>query len=229
MYEGLKISDRCTTAAAPHSVVSQCVVQTTFCERSSCCWERISEKHPRTPFKSLWKCLIDRSTVGCWVKRVMASETGKAEFHAMPHWGCLVTTVNPEILQHADTIVCDDWWITTWQLALHLSISKGSVSHTIWDIGYLKVWMWWVFQSLTVEQKTQKKFIYSELLACFEPRLLQQMKPGSLMDWAQRTNPWNGSILILPGKKIEKVSVTGWGHDHCLLALWRCDSCDCDA
>jgi hypothetical protein len=29
--------------------------------------------------------MIDRSTVGCWVKRVMASETGKAEFHAMPH------------------------------------------------------------------------------------------------------------------------------------------------
>jgi hypothetical protein len=85
------------------------------------------------------------------------------------------------------------------------------------------------FRASQLNKKTQKKVIYSELLACFEPGLLQRMKPGSLMDWGQRTNPWNGSILILPGKKIEKVSVTGWGHNHSLLALWRCDSCDCDA
>ena len=26
-----------------------------------------------------------------------------------------------------------------------------------------------------------------------------------------------------------RVSVAGWGHDHCLLALWRCDCCDCVA
>jgi hypothetical protein len=29
--------------------------------------------------------MIDRSTVGCWANRVMASETGKAEFRAMRH------------------------------------------------------------------------------------------------------------------------------------------------
>lgn len=75
--------------------------------------------------------MIKRSTVGCWAERVMACETGKAEFHAMPHWGCLVIAASPEILQLADTIICDDWWITTWQLAHHLSVSKGSVSHTI--------------------------------------------------------------------------------------------------
>jgi len=80
--------------------------------------------------------------------------------------------------------------------------------------------MRWVFQSCTVEQKTLKKLIYSELLACFEPGLLQQMKPGSIiLDWGQRGNPWNGTIPVLPGKKIEKVSVSGWGHDHCFLAL----------
>jgi hypothetical protein len=70
----------------------------------------------------------------------------------------------------------------------------------------------------------QKKVIYSELLACFESGLLQQMKPGSLMDWGQRANSWNGSILILPGKKLEKVSVTGWGHDHSsgTMKVWFC-------
>jgi len=35
--------------------------------------------------------------------------------------------------------------------------------------------MRWIFQSCTVEQKTLKKVIYSESLACFEPGLLQQM------------------------------------------------------
>jgi hypothetical protein len=29
--------------------------------------------------------MIDRSTVGCWGNRMMASETGRAEFPAMPH------------------------------------------------------------------------------------------------------------------------------------------------
>ena len=52
--------------------------------------------------------MIKRSTVGCWAERVMACETGKAEFHAMPHWGCLVIAASPEILQLADTIICDD-------------------------------------------------------------------------------------------------------------------------
>jgi len=37
--------------------------------------------------------MVDRRTVGCWVKRVMASETGKAELHDLPHSGCPVTAV----------------------------------------------------------------------------------------------------------------------------------------
>lgn len=123
------ISDS-TTAAAPHNVVSQCVVQKKLCERSSCCWKRIRNIHEHH-INLYESAMIDRRTVGCWAKRVMASETGKTEFHAMPHWGCLVTAASPEILQHADTIICDDWWITTWQLAFHLSVSKGSVSRTI--------------------------------------------------------------------------------------------------
>jgi hypothetical protein len=44
----------------------------------------------------------DRSTVGHWAKRVMASETGRAELRNVPCSGHTVTAVSPEMLQHAD-------------------------------------------------------------------------------------------------------------------------------
>jgi hypothetical protein len=72
------------------------------------------------------------------------------------------------MLQHANAIIHEDQHITTRQLVLSLSISRGSVSHIIRDIGYLKLCMIWVPWSLTVEQKIEGKAISYELLACFE-------------------------------------------------------------
>jgi hypothetical protein len=43
--------------------------------------ERNIHKHHLNLYGS---AVIDRSIVGCSANRVMASETGKAEFHAMP-------------------------------------------------------------------------------------------------------------------------------------------------
>ena len=40
--------------------------------------------------------------------------------------------------------------------------------------------------------------------------------------------PWNGTILSHPGGKIQKTS-SRQDHDHCLLGLWRSDSCRWDA
>jgi hypothetical protein len=42
--------------------------------------------------------MVDRRTVGCWVKRVMASEIGKVELHDLPHLGCPVTGIWLEVL-----------------------------------------------------------------------------------------------------------------------------------
>jgi hypothetical protein len=111
---------------------------------------------------------VDRSTTGHWAKRATASETGKAEPHDLPHSGRPVTAVHPEMLQHADAIVHEDHHITTQQLALRLSISKGSVCRIIQDLVYLKVCERCVPQSRTVEQKTKQKALSSELLAHFE-------------------------------------------------------------
>jgi hypothetical protein len=48
---------------------------------------------------------VDRNTVGHGAKRVTASDRGKAEFQDLPHSGCPVTTVCPEMLQRTDAIV----------------------------------------------------------------------------------------------------------------------------
>jgi hypothetical protein len=44
--------------------------------------EKESDEHHLNLYGS---ATIDRSTVDCWARRVMASKTGKAEFPAMPH------------------------------------------------------------------------------------------------------------------------------------------------
>jgi hypothetical protein len=51
---------------------------------------------------------VNRSTVGHWTKRVMASGTGRAELHNLPCSGRSVIAVSPEMLQHADAIVHED-------------------------------------------------------------------------------------------------------------------------
>jgi hypothetical protein len=46
--------------------------------------------------------VTDRSTVGCWVKRMMASETGEAELHGLPCYPN--TAISPEVLHSAGAI-----------------------------------------------------------------------------------------------------------------------------
>jgi len=112
--------------------------------------------------------MFDRRTVGCWVKRVMASETGKAELHDLPHSGSSVTAVCLEVLQHDDAINREDGHITTRHLARSLSLNKGSVSHIIQDLGYSKVCARCVPQSLAVKRKTKRRTISFTLLVCFQ-------------------------------------------------------------
>jgi hypothetical protein len=68
----------------------------------------LSEKHSQISLHVYGSAAVNRSTVGCWVKRVMASETGKAELHDLPHSGCPVRAVSPEMLQCADAIIHKD-------------------------------------------------------------------------------------------------------------------------
>jgi hypothetical protein len=176
--------------------------------------------------------VVNKSTVGCWVKRIMASETRKAECHDLPCSGCPVATVSPALLHHADPIVHEDQHITTWQLALSLLISKGCMSYIVWDLGYLKGCLRWVSWSLRV--KKCEKAISSEFLAHFQSevqtsylRLLQQMVPGSIiLNWRQKKQSmeWHP-----PWKKKLKKSVSAQKHHHCLLAVWRSDSWGCSA
>jgi len=87
--------------------------------------------------------------------------------------------------------------------------------------------------SLTVKHKTKRKAVSSKLLVHFEaggrdlpiPDCYSRWNLGpSFWTW-DKVNPWNDTILNLPGKK--NLSV-GKGMIS-LLGLWRSDSCGCDA
>jgi hypothetical protein len=55
------------------------------------------------------------------------------------------------------------------------------------------------------------------------------MKPGSIiLNWSQKRKPWNGTILS-PRNKNAKSLHHSTRSDHCLLGLWRSDSCRYDA
>jgi DNA-binding MurR/RpiR family transcriptional regulator len=82
--------------------------------------------------------MVDSSIGGRSVKSVTASETGREKLSDLSSSGRPVATIILEMLQRADAIFRGDRHITTRQLAFSLSISKGSVTHFVRDLGYSK-------------------------------------------------------------------------------------------
>jgi hypothetical protein len=146
-----------------------------------------------------------------------------------------VTVDSPEMFWHADVIVRDGLCITTWQAALSLSISKGSVNHFTRDLGYWKVCAWWVPRSFAVEHATERKGFFLEFLARFEAEgesLLSRIviAAGSIiLNRKQNGNSWKSTVFSFLGEKIKNISISMQGHDHSLLGLWRNGSYGCDA
>jgi hypothetical protein len=124
----------------------------------------------RNMHKPLWSVYgsdtVDRSIVGCWAKGVMASKIGKAELRDLPCSGRCVTPLSPEMLQRADAIVCEDQRVKTKQLALSFLVSKGSVSHIIRDLGYLKVCVGGFF-GVSQSNTTQRQAIFFRVVGIF--------------------------------------------------------------
>jgi hypothetical protein len=147
---------------------------------------------------------VDRRTVDCWVKRVLASETAKAKLHDLPRSGFPVTVVCLELLQH-DAIDHEDGHTTTRQVARSLSLNKGSVSHIIQDLGYSKVCTRCVPQNLAVKRKTKRRTISFTLLVCFKAQ--GETFPSWIITadetwfWRQKGSPQNGTIVNLPRRK----------------------------
>ena len=163
---------------------------------------------------------------------MMASETGKGDLQDLPCSGCHVTAFSPEMLQCADAIVHKDWCFTTQQVALSLSISKGSVSHIIWKLGFSKVCTRGVPQSLSVTHKTERIAVSSNLLASFEVvgETLSQIVTAD-ETWAYCFELETKKALTKwyhPQSPHKKFKRSLQGHNHCLLGLWRTDSSGCD-
>jgi transposase len=58
-------------------------------------------------------CAVNRSTVGRWAKRVRASGSAETELRDLPRAGRPATANTPDMLNHADAIICVHWCITT--------------------------------------------------------------------------------------------------------------------
>lgn len=209
MYEVVKISDS-TTAAAPQNGVSRCcALQSTCCDRIPFCRKRISEKYPQTSLQWLWKCYGRQKHSWSVGERVTVSETGEAEARWLPRSGRPVTTISPEMPQHADANIHEDWRITTRRLAL--SQQRKSQWHHPWSRIFEGVHKTCSSEPLSRTQPREKPVLPScwhvsklrERLSC--SGLLQQVKPGSIiLDRGQKSNPWNSTILDFLGRTYSK-------------------------
>ena len=210
MYDMDKIPDS-TIAKAPHNVVSQwCLVQTACCDRIPCCWERASGKHPQMSLQCSLKVvrLTEALLVAGWKEWWVLKQEKLCS-------GYCVTVVLPELLQCVDAIVCEDWHITHWQLVLSLSFSKGNVVTSLEMLDF-----WWCAWDVLLgawqlnTKPIEKPFIRSfwHILKLSErpsyPRLLQQLKPGSII-----LNPRQSQSIEWHHSPWQKKFVSGQGHD----------------
>jgi len=100
----LNIPDRQQHCSITSNWSQWCMLQTR-CDRIHCYQESL---------RNIQRCLcnvyggsvINRSTNGCWTKKVTASETGKEKLPDFPHSGYPVTAVSSEMLQQGDAIIC---------------------------------------------------------------------------------------------------------------------------
>lgn len=99
--------------------------------------------------------------------------------------------------------------------------SAKAVLVTPFEILDILRWEWdGFFRATRLNKKHRKSYLF-RVIDMFEPGLLQQMKPGSIiLDWGQRGNPWNGTIPILPGKKLKKSPSPG---EVMITVFWHCE------
>ena len=120
------------------------------------------------------------------------------------------------MLQRANIIIHADRRITSWQLVIQLSVSKGSAMAIIDTLGYSKVCIRWIPRSLTTEHRHQRKAICFELLGRFDAEgeaflsvSSQVTKPGlTVMSRRQKGSYWSGIIRNHQEKKKFKMTTS---------------------
>lgn len=111
---------------------------------------------------------VDRSTVSRWAQRVLVYASGDVDLADKPRSGRPATATCRIMLERAEIMIRRDRRITSQQLSMQLSISKGSAIEIFKNLGYSKVCARWVPRALTEDHKAQRKTICSELLRRFE-------------------------------------------------------------
>ena len=132
--------------------------------------------------------MVGRSTIGYKGKRMMASETGRAELRDILHSVHPFTDVSLELLQHMPLLGSFDMSEPdNWQSAKEMLVT----SFQIFEIE--RCVQGGIFRPLQSKKKAREQPF---LLSCWHilklkerpySRLLQQMKPGSIiLNWKQR-------------------------------------------
>lgn len=128
--------------------------------------ETVANIHKR--LCAVYKCsAVDRSTVSRWVQRIKAAESVRVELHDLPRSGRVASATSTDMLNRADAIIRKDRRITSQQLALQLTVSKGSAIAIFKTLGYSKICARWVPRCLTNDHRVQRKTFCSELLERF--------------------------------------------------------------
>lgn len=180
---------------------------------------------------------VEKSTVSCWAKRVMASGTGKA--YPMI---CLAQA----ILSQQFVVKCRNMLMPSFA---RISASQPDSWHSVFQswkrllVTSLRISDFWrcawngfpgALQSHT--KPREEPFILScwHILKLRESLtflgLWQQTKPMFIiLNRQEKLIHGLAPCSICPEEKIHVVSFRGQGDDHCLLGLWRCDSFGCIA
>jgi histone-lysine N-methyltransferase SETMAR len=110
---------------------------------------------------------VDRSTVGCWAKR-LSGKSGHADIHDLPCGDRLQSAHTDTIAERANNMIVADRHVTVKQLSLHLDTGEARVCRILEKLGYTKVCAKWVPQQPTDVHKEHRKTVCSELLERFE-------------------------------------------------------------
>ncbi|GBM77309.1 hypothetical protein AVEN_13353-1 [Araneus ventricosus] len=99
------------------------------------------------------QCLA-RCTICRWCQRY---EAGRVNIKDSPRPGQAHVVINSATISAVDELIRQNHRITTLEIAVELSISKGIVHHTIHEkLGYGKVCAQWVPKHLSENQKTAR-------------------------------------------------------------------------
>ncbi|GBM43132.1 hypothetical protein AVEN_148699-1 [Araneus ventricosus] len=114
-------------------------------------------KHATQIYRRMKEVYGDYSLAWCTIFRCQRNEAGSVNNKDLPRPGQAHVVTNSSTISDVDELIRQNRRITTREIAVELSISKGTVHHIIHKkLGYGKVCAQWVLKHLSENQKTAR-------------------------------------------------------------------------